>query len=146
MLSLEYSNLLCSDRGWAEVWVQSGWRWNCLLGHAHWIHKNRVWEAVSLSGYCASEHTASICPIIPSTPSLSLPVRPFSSPGGPTIAHCMHVLVLPWSEATFRRPLVSIAASLEPCDISICWVRAAAWSKLHWFCVQHLFKESPSSN
>lgn len=43
--------------------------------------------------------------------SISSPVRLLSSPGGPTTAHCMHVLVLPWSEATFGRPLVSIAAS-----------------------------------
>lgn len=42
-----------------------------------------------------SERTLSICPIIPFPPSLSPPVRLLSSPGGPTTAHCMHILVFP---------------------------------------------------
>lgn len=43
--------------------------------------------------------------------SISTPICLLSSPGGPSTADCMHVLVLSWSEVTFRRPLVSIAAS-----------------------------------
>lgn len=43
--------------------------------------------------------------------SISISACLLSSSGGPTTAHCMHVLVLPWSEATFGCPSVSIAAS-----------------------------------
>lgn len=139
-LSWEYSDLLKTpDRGVGAASLKMG-----LSFRTRSLNSGKPCEALSLLGYCASERIASICLISRPPPphACLLLFASFHLQVGllqPTA--CMYYCFL-----EVRRPSDGLQFPKQRagwwCNINIWRVGAAAWSKRHWFCVPHLFKNT----
>lgn len=99
------------SRGVGAVRLKMGLSFKDTLTESTKTQSGRLWASWDIVRVSVLHPSALFLSFTPLPISIFSPVCLLSSPGGPTTAHCMHVLVLSWSEATFGCPSVSIAAS-----------------------------------